>query len=177
MPKRPDPYGFVPDLPKITVRSTDVDDGADFSVDHASGIFGAGGSDVSPQLSWSGLPSEARSVVVTCFDPDAPVVSGFWHWAVTDIPATVAELPRDAGNPDHDAVPAGALTLPNDAGLRRYLGAAPPAGDGPHRYIFAVHAVDVETLGLDPASTPAFLSFQLLSHALARGLLTATYEQ
>jgi Raf kinase inhibitor-like YbhB/YbcL family protein len=52
-----------------------------------SGIFEvAGGKDLSPQLSWSGAPAETESYTVTMYDPDAPSGSGFWHWAVADIP-------------------------------------------------------------------------------------------
>ena len=83
-----------------------------------------------------------------------------------------------AGDDDGTGLPAGAITLKNDAGLRRFLGAAPPEGHGPHRYIIVVHAVDVDTLeGVTADSTPAFLGFNLFAHSIARAKIQGTYEQ
>jgi hypothetical protein len=171
----PLPYEFLPAVPSFTVTSADVADGQRLSLPHVSGVFGAGGEDVSPQLSWSGFPAETRSFAVTCFDPDAPTGSGFWHWAVVDIPAKVTELPTGAGSPGAEGLPAAAIVLRGDAGAARYIGAAPPAGHGPHRYVFAVHAADVETLGIDAEATPAFLGFNLFGHTLARAAIIPTY--
>ncbi|MFE0268603.1 YbhB/YbcL family Raf kinase inhibitor-like protein [Nocardiopsis alba] len=171
----PSPYDFLPPVASFTVTSTDVADGKTLPTAQVSGIMGAGGQNVSPQLSWSGFPEETRSFAVTCFDPDAPTASGFWHWVVCDIPVDVTELAADAGN--GSGLPEQAVTLRNDAGGHRYIGAAPPAGHGPHRYIFAVHAVDVPSLGLDSSASPAFLGFNLFSHALGRALITPVYEQ
>ncbi|TCP57254.1 hypothetical protein EV191_1011207 [Tamaricihabitans halophyticus] len=176
MPQPPNPYDFLPALPSFQVTSADLTDGQQLGNAQVSGIMGAGGSDVSPQLSWSGFPAETKSFAVTCFDPDAPTASGFWHWAVLDIPASVTELAADAGGEDGAKLPAGAITLPNDAGARRYIGAAPPAGHGPHRYMFVVHAVDVEQLGITDG-TPAFLGFNLFSHGIARATITGLYQQ
>ena len=109
------------------------------------------------------------------YDPDAPTASGFWHWAVVDIPAGVTELRRGAGD-EGGTLPGKAFQLRNDAGLARYLGAAPPEGHGKHRYFFVVHAVDVESLGVPPDATPAFLGFNLFSHTLARGMIVPWFE-
>ena len=172
----PVPYEFLPEVPAFTVTSTDVRDGETLANPHVSGVFGAGGEDVSPQLSWSGFPAETKSFAVTCFDPDAPTGSGFWHWAVANIPVTVTELPTDAGDPDGGKLPAGAITLRSDAGAARFIGAAPPSGHGPHRYVFAVHALDVEELPIDADVSPAILGFQMFGHTLARAIIIPIYE-
>src|SRR6188472_1472434 len=169
-------YDHLPKLPSFTVTSESFTDGGAWANDQVSGIMGAGGEDVSPQLSWSGFPEETKSFVVTCYDPDAPTASGFWHWAVADIPVAVTSLDSNAGDENSAALPDGAVTLANDAGLNRYLGSAPPPGHGVHHYDFVVHAVDVESLELPEGATPAFLGFNLFSHTLARGVLVGTYE-
>lgn len=171
-----DPYAELPEVPSFTVTSTDVADDETLAAPHLSGIMDAGGEDVSPQLSWNGFPAETKSFVVTVYDPDAPTAAGFWHWAVVDIPASVTSVPRGAGDDTGSGLPAEAFQLANDAGLKRYLGAAPPAGHGPHRYFTVVHAVDVAGLGIPADSTPAFLGFNLFSHTLARAVLVPTYE-
>lgn len=172
-----DPYAEMPVLPTFTVTSTDLTDGAILANDQVSGIMGAGGKDVSPQLSWSGFPAETKSFAVTAYDPDAPTGAGFWHWAVADIPAATTSLPTGAGDENGSGLPDGAVQLPNDIGLARYLGSAPPAGHGPHRYFFTVHAVDVELLGLPEGATPTVLGFNLFSHSIARAHIMGTYEQ
>ena len=139
-----DPYAHLAQVPTFTVTSTDVREGEQMPSAQMSGKFGAGGEDQSPQLAWSGFPPETRSFVVTMYDPDAPTPSGFWHWAMADIPADVTELPTGAGAPDGAQLPAGAFQLPNDARLAQYIGAAPPAGDPPHRYFIVVTALDVD---------------------------------
>lgn len=172
----PNPYDFLPEVPGFTVTSTDVKDGETLPPAQRSGLSGVeGGEDRSPQLSWSGFPKETRSFVVTMYDPDAPTASGFWHWAVLNIPADVTSLEADAGNPSKNLLPEGAVTLRHDGGGHRYLGAAPPPGHGPHRYMFCVHAVDVEKLELGPDTPPASLGFNLFSHTLARAFLVTTF--
>lgn len=169
------PYDFLPALPGFTLTSRDVTDSQPLKKAQVSGIMGAGGQDISPQLSWSGFPEQTRSFAVTVFDPDAPTASGFWHWAVANLPATVTELPAGIG--DGSVLPGEAITLRNDAGLARYVGAAPPAGHGYHRYFIAVHAVDVEKLDLTADASPAYLGFNLFMNAIARAVVHGTYEQ
>lgn len=176
-PTPPDPYDFLPQVPPFTVTSSDCTDGAPLPMPHVSGVMGAGGEDRSPQLSWSGFPEGTKSFAVTVYDPDAPTASGFWHWAVANLPASVTELPAGAGTEGNAALPEGAVQLRNDAGFQGYVGAAPPSGHGPHRYFVVVHAVDVERLDVTPETPPAVLGFNLFSHTLARATLVATYEQ
>jgi hypothetical protein len=174
----PGPHEFLPDVPTFTVTSTDVTEGGTLVAQQLSGAFGVpGGEDVSPQLAWSEAPEGTKSYAVTCYDPDAPTGSGFWHWAVANIPANVTELPSGAGSPGSSDLPDGAITLANDAGMRGYIGAAPPPGHGEHRYYFTVHAVDVEALELPDSASPAFLGFNLFSHTLGRATLTAVFQR
>ena len=105
--------------------------------------FGCTGGNRSPHLRWQDPPSGTKSFAVTCFDPDAPTGSGFWHWVVVNIPPTVAELPLDAGNPASGKLPAGALQVRTDFGKPGYGGPCPPAGDHPHRYLFTVLSAGV----------------------------------
>jgi Raf kinase inhibitor-like YbhB/YbcL family protein len=132
--------------------------------------------DYCPQLSWSGAPDDTKSYAVTVYDPDAPTMSGFWHWAVANIPATVTSLPEGAGDDTGSGLPGPAVQLPGDARATRFVGGAPPAGHGPHRYVITVHALDVDDIGVPADGTPAFLGFTMASHILARATLTGTAE-
>jgi Raf kinase inhibitor-like YbhB/YbcL family protein len=171
------PYDNLPPAASFSLTSSDLREGEKLAMPQVSGVFGAGGQDSSPQLSWSGFPAETKSFAVTVFDPDAPAVSGFWHWAVVNIPSDVTELPAGAGDESGAALPSGAYQLPNDARMKRYIGAAPPEGHGRHRYIFAVIAVDAERIDVDREATPAFLMFNLLGNTLGRAFLEGWYER
>ncbi len=172
------PYDELPDVPSFTVTSDDVQDGQRLAEPQRSRAMGVpGGEDVSPQLSWSGAPEGTKSFAVTVYDPSAPTASGFWHWAVADLPASTTTLPTGAGDDTGAGLPKEAVQLANDAGNKRYLGAAPPEGHGVHTYFIVVHAVDVESLGLPDNASPAFLGLNLFSHTLGRAVLTGTFEQ
>jgi Raf kinase inhibitor-like YbhB/YbcL family protein len=165
------PYDTLPSVPALTVTSTDVADGAEWALPQYSAMFGvAGGEDRSPQLSWSGAPEGTKSFVVSVYDPEVPTPSGFWHWMVVDIPAETTELAAGIAE-----LPGNAWTVKNDARAAQFIGSAPPAGATDH-YAIAVQALDIASiaeLGLDAEATPAFVSFNILSHVIARGVITA----
>ena len=170
-PVHPDPYELLPRVPSFDVTSEHVTDGRPLDDDQVSSA-----GDTSPQLSWSGFPEETRSFVVTCFDPDAPTPSGFWHWVVCDLPVDVTSLERGAGAEGGDALPGSAFMCRNDGGTKAFMGAAPPEGDVPHRYYFVVHAVTEERLGVDSDASPAVVSFNLAFKTAARAIIHGTYQ-
>lgn len=167
----PNPYDFLPALPSFEVRSDDVTDGQPLKADQVQAQ-----GDTSPQLSWSGAPEGTKSYVVTCFDPDAPTPSGYWHWVLVDVPTDVTSLDTGAGA-EGASLPGAAFMLKNDGGTVAYAGAAPPEGDVfPHRYYFAVHAVGEESLGIGADASPAVCSFNLAFKAIGRGYIHGTYQ-
>jgi len=152
------------------LTSTDIVDGgvlADAQV-QAKG-------NTSPHLAWSGAPEGTKSYAVTVYDPDAPTGSGFWHWTVANIPADVSELATGAGSPG-GSLPMAAIQGRTDFGKAGFGGAAPPPGHGPHRYIFTVFAVGVESLDVTADDSGAVFGFNLFFHTLDKATLTATYE-
>jgi Raf kinase inhibitor-like YbhB/YbcL family protein len=163
-----DPYAKLPSVRSFSVTSADVTDGQPLKDDQV-----AAKGNTSPQLSWSGAPEGTKSFVVTCFDPDAPTPSGFWHWVVVDLPADVTELATGAAA---DGLPAGAFHCRNDGGEHGFMGAAPPEGDQVHRYYYVVHAVSEDNLGVDESASPAVVSFNLAFKTLARAQVVGTYQ-
>jgi Raf kinase inhibitor-like YbhB/YbcL family protein len=153
---------------RLRVTSETFTDGG--TLPRETAFTGCGGDNRSPQLAWSGFPPETRSFVVTCFDPDAPTGSGFWHWLLFNVPPSVTRLA--AG----ESEPAGSTTGRNDYGASAYGGPCPPGGDGPHRYNFTVHALDVPSLdGIDEGVGGARLAFTMRGHVLATGTLTGHF--
>jgi len=168
-PVSPNPYDLLPSVPSFSVTSDDVTDGQPIKDDQ---VNAAG--DSSPQLSWEAVDG-AQSYVVTCFDPDAPTPSGFWHWVVVDLPADCTSLPAGAGA-EGGPLPGGAFMCRNDIGTKAFTGAAPPEGDQVHRYFFVVHAVTEPQLGVDSNASATVVSFNLAFKTAARGMVVGTYQ-
>jgi Raf kinase inhibitor-like YbhB/YbcL family protein len=164
--------GTPENLPVLTLSSTTFANGGAIPLSAAS--VWAGGSDISPDLSWSGAPPSTQSFVVTAFDPDAPTGVGFWHWTLVNVPASVTSLAAGASkNP-----PSGSIQGHTDYGSAGYGGPCPPEGDPAHRYQFTVYALDIPSVpGIAANSTGAFLMFSLRGHILAQGTYTGLYSR
>jgi len=174
--------------PVFTLASPDLSSGS-FATKFILNGFGCTGGNVSPQLVWSNVPAGTKSLSLQIHDPDAPTGSGFWHWAVYDMPATTTGLAQGAGNSPL-TLPAGAYGGNTDfmdtgaTGVNgNYGGPCPPAGDTPHRYNFTLYALAVDQVatagGIPKTGTAALYSF-VMNKGIGAGLLgkatfTATY--
>jgi Raf kinase inhibitor-like YbhB/YbcL family protein len=161
-----------PQSPRFHLTSPEIRDGGTVPMRHVYG--GCGGEDLSPELTWHNPPPGTRSFAVTCYDPDAPTGSGWWHWQIYDIPGNQTALAAGAGNASGTR-PAPALQSRNDYGEVGYGGPCPPPGDKPHRYIFTVHALKVGRLDVKADSSCAMIGFMLNANRIDRASLTATY--
>ncbi len=168
--RRPLPHDFHPPVPSFTVTSADVEEGATLG----SAQVQAEG-DTSPQLRWEGFPPETKSFAVTCYDPDAPPAAGSGTGPVRH-PASVTELPAGAGGGKFEGCPRAPCTRGTTTGRRTSAVPRRRPGDGPHRYVFTVYAVDQEKLGPDSDASPAVVGFNLRFHAIARAQLVGEYE-
>jgi len=164
--------GFAASAADFTLSSPDIRDGGTLGEAQVANAFGCTGGNVSPQLSWSNAPEGTKSFVVSAYDPDAPTGSGFWHWVMFNIPASVTGLERGV-TPDKGA-PDGAVQSRADAGFTSYIGACPPAGET-HRYIFTVTALSVDKLDLDQNASGALIGFMTNANALAKATISVTY--
>ena len=159
----------------FSLSSPDIQVGASIDARFEFNDFGCGGENRSPVLRWSGAPEGTQSFAVTCYDPDAPTGSGFWHWYVIDLPAGTTELAADAGARGGAKLPAGARHIRNDYGQYAWGGMCPPPGDAPHRYIFTVHALSVARIDVPDDAPAALAGFMVNMNTLAKASFTATY--
>jgi Raf kinase inhibitor-like YbhB/YbcL family protein len=161
------------------VMSNSFKDGDYLAKDHilsADFGFGCAGGNISPHLKWSDAPAGTKSFAVSCYDPDAPTGSGFWHWVVCNIPADVTELAAGAGSAG-GKMPAGALQSRTDYGTAGYGGPCPPEGDHPHRYLFRVFAVGKDRLDASADTSAAVIGFQLHFNTLASATIMGLYKR
>lgn len=146
--------------------STDFADGDALPVMARSSQIG--GEDKSPVFRFEDIPAEALSLAITCFDPDAPTGSGFWHWIAVNIPA------KPSGQICSETLPQGAISVENDAAVKGYFGALPPIGDPAHRYVFTLHALSCARI--DAENMPsAFVRFHIKRNEIASASTTATF--
>jgi hypothetical protein len=158
----------------LTVTTPAFKDGG--TIPLAQGCERYHGRGQSPELSWSGEPAGTKSFAITMYDPDAPTGSGFWHWTLFNIPASVHKLAAGAGDAGSAGLPAGAGQGRNDAGVSHYSGPCPPAGPA-HHYQITVFAVKVANLPLDAGSSGARVGFNLHFNTLATGRVTGLFAQ
>ena len=162
----------------FTVTSNSFKDGDYLSKDHILSVdfgFGCAGGNRSPHLAWRGAPAGTKSFAITCYDPDAPTGSGFWHWLVVNIPPTVTDLAAGAGSTGGQ-LPAGALATRTDFGKPGYGGPCPPDGDHPHRYLFTVFAVS-DMLDVAADTSAAVIGFNLHFKTLAKASIMGLYKR
>jgi Raf kinase inhibitor-like YbhB/YbcL family protein len=128
------------------------------------------GSNVSPALNWSGVPKDAKSLVVTMYDRD--VQGGFWHWIVYDIPPDATGLAKGAGTRRGKDLPPGAKQGANSFGNMEYDGPCPPTGQKPHHYEFTVWGMSVKNADPTYVGNAIWFASYLHQHAMAK----ATFE-
>ena len=158
----------------FTLTSGEISEGEKLANEQVFKGFGCEGDNVSPSLKWSNAPAGTKSFVVTAYDPDAPTGSGWWHWVVFNIPASVTSLPKNAGS--GEGLPAGAVQGRTDFGANAFGGACPPPGEV-HRYIFSVYALGAEKLDLDGNVSAALVGFMTHANMLGKATITATYTR
>jgi len=130
------------------------------------------GADLSPPLSWTGVPDDAVALGLICDDPDAPGKT--WvHWVLFNLPASATGLPE--GMATERELPTGARQGVNDFGKIGYGGPMPPPGPA-HRYYFKLYALDTK-LKLDAGATKAELLKAMENHILAEGQLMGKYKR
>ncbi len=136
------------------------------------------GEDISPPLSWTGLPDGTKQLAIICDDPDAPTKEPWVHWVIYNLPGTLTGLPEAVAGQARLDAPAGALQGKNswsDSRTIGYRGPAPPPGKV-HHYHFRVYALDKE-LALNPELSRAALEKAIRPHVLAQGELIGTYRR
>lgn len=158
------------------LSSPDVKAGGSIPQTFAFNNFGCTGNNISPALKWSDAPAGTKSFALMVHDPDAKTGgAGFWHWIVTNIPATATELTQNAGKADGSLLPKGAALVASDFGSQAYGGPCPPQGDAAHHYNFTLYALDVEKLPVPENPTASLAGFVVNGHAFGKAMFSATY--
>jgi Raf kinase inhibitor-like YbhB/YbcL family protein len=160
---------------QFSVESPTVKANGMLSLAQVYNDMGCHGQNTSPALSWRGAPSGTKSYAVTVYDPDAPSGSGWWHWLIYNIPATVSALPEHAGDVGGKLLPAGAVQGHTDSRTIGFDGACPGAGEKPHRYYFTIYALKTEKIDVPADSSAAMVGYMLNDNQLAKATIMARY--
>src|ERR1700730_1814995 len=126
----------------LNLTSPEIPPGATIQKQQAYRGVDRNGTNISPELRWTGAPSATKSFAVTVFDPDAPTGSGWWHWVIVNIPPTSTFLPRNAGDPKMGLAPPGTIQIRTDFGTVGYGGPCPPRGEQAQRHGVTIFALD-----------------------------------
>ena len=132
------------------------------------------GENLSPDLAWTGVPAETKTIAITAYDPDAPTGSGWWHWTLFNLSPKTTSLPAGLGS--KSPLPSGAVEGRTDFGKNGYGGPCPPAGHKAHRYQFKVFALK-DSIPLDKDAPGAMVSFYINQLKLAEGVVEGKYER
>lgn len=168
-------FAARPARAKFSLRSPDFRASGPIAMEQVFNGFGCSGKNLSPALSWSGAPPEAKSFALLVHDPDAPTGgAGWWHWLVVNIPAHLNGLAKDAGRADGSGLPAGAVQVNTDFGAPGYGGPCPPVGDKPHRYVFTLYALKTERIDVSGAS-PSLAGYMVNGNTIAKATLIGKF--
>ncbi len=161
---------------QMRLSSTDISAKTPIANDYVFQGFGCNGKNISPQLAWTAAPKDAKSFALLVHDPDAPTGgAGWWHWVVYNIPVTATGIARGAGTADGKNLPAGSAQNATDFGAVGWGGPCPPAGDKPHRYIFTLHALKVDSLTISEGSSASLVGFMVNANSIGKAKLIAKY--
>jgi Raf kinase inhibitor-like YbhB/YbcL family protein len=179
----------------FVLTSPDLKEGGAIKTEQVFNGAGCTGANVSPELSWSGVPTGAKSFALTmydpdvtgrwwhraktlalaAYDPDASTRSGWLHWVIVNISANVTSLPKDAGNVRAGLAPAGSIQTRTSLGSLGWGGPCPSPGDKPHHYVFTLFALDLDKLPVNESTSATSVGFNLYHHTLGKATLTGLY--
>ena len=156
----------------FTLKSNDL--GGQLTKSQEFNSFGCSGDNISPELHWSHPPKGTKSFAITIYDEDAPTGSGWWHWAVVNIPVGTSKIETGASG---KKMPKGTIEVLNDYGTIGFGGACPPKGDKAHRYVITVYALDVDTLPIKQETNDPIVGYQINAHTISKASMISYYQR
>jgi hypothetical protein len=151
----------------FTLTSETFQEGDFLNIEQAYSM--CGGQNISPELSWAGAPSGAKSFALVVHDPDAPVENGWYHWIVANIPLDKTNFQK--GEQISFPLAPGRTSY----GEMTYGGPCPPPGHGKHRYNFTIYALNIPAIALSPS--PVETEKLIKSHSIGHASIMGYYER